>query len=421
MPPWTRRSRPGWRRVRARGRLGAAAPGRPRPAGGPGGRVGGRGGRRPGPRERRSGRRAGGTESDHLAAALTAEWIAALVDAGRMDDARSDAVPAANRLVAATRPSRQLAGLRLAVARVTAVERERRHRSGRPGTCGPGRGRRRRPRTRVRVPVHARRAARGGGPVGRGPDSGAGRDGRGTARPRPRGPAAHPAGHGRGHLGGAAERARRRPVCRVELPARRGAPAGRRRFRCRLGRPPGRRRGRRSRHRSGRARPRRPAVRPGPRSGAGPAVDPGRPHSACPGARRELERRDRGRPPGAPARDGGSGRTEAGRTPHFPELGTPASERSHPDPDSPGSAIEVQPAAEADKSWFDHATTTLHAAGATGATGHGVSAGRAERGRRWPVPSLPTDHRRLEHLPGPPARPTPAERWRSVRRPEARR
>ena len=68
-----------------------------------------------------SGRRAGGTESDHLAAALTAEWIAALVDAGRMDEARSDAVPAANRLLTATRPSRQLAGLRLAVARVAAV------------------------------------------------------------------------------------------------------------------------------------------------------------------------------------------------------------------------------------------------------------------------------------------------------------
>jgi hypothetical protein len=67
------------------------------------------------------GRRAGGAESDHLAAALTAEWIAALVDAGRVEEARSDAVPAANRLLTTARPSRQLAGLRLAVARVAAV------------------------------------------------------------------------------------------------------------------------------------------------------------------------------------------------------------------------------------------------------------------------------------------------------------
>ena len=68
------------------------------------------------------GRRAGGTESDHLAAALTAEWIAALVDVGRMDDARGEALAAAGRLVGTARPSRQLAGLRLAVARVTAVD-----------------------------------------------------------------------------------------------------------------------------------------------------------------------------------------------------------------------------------------------------------------------------------------------------------
>jgi hypothetical protein len=67
------------------------------------------------------GRRAGGAGSDHLAAALTAEWIAALVDAGRVEEARSEAVPAANRLLTTARPSRQLAGLRLAVARVAAV------------------------------------------------------------------------------------------------------------------------------------------------------------------------------------------------------------------------------------------------------------------------------------------------------------
>src|SRR6185312_12261780 len=39
----------------------------------------------------------------------------------RLDEARTEAVPAANRLLVATRPSRQLAGLRLAVARVAAA------------------------------------------------------------------------------------------------------------------------------------------------------------------------------------------------------------------------------------------------------------------------------------------------------------
>jgi hypothetical protein len=68
------------------------------------------------------GRRAGTTASDHVAAALTAEWIAALVDAGRIDEARSEGVAAATRLVDSARPSRQVAGLRLAIARVTAVE-----------------------------------------------------------------------------------------------------------------------------------------------------------------------------------------------------------------------------------------------------------------------------------------------------------
>jgi hypothetical protein len=68
------------------------------------------------------GRCAGATTSDHVAAALTAEWIAALVDEGRLDDARTDGVAAANLLVGTARPSRQIAGLRLAIARVTAVE-----------------------------------------------------------------------------------------------------------------------------------------------------------------------------------------------------------------------------------------------------------------------------------------------------------
>jgi hypothetical protein len=68
------------------------------------------------------GRCAGATTSDHVAAALTAEWIAALVDEGRLDEARTDGVAAADLLVGTARPSRQIAGLRLAIARVTAVE-----------------------------------------------------------------------------------------------------------------------------------------------------------------------------------------------------------------------------------------------------------------------------------------------------------
>ena len=68
------------------------------------------------------GRRAGATAADHVAAALTAEWIAALVDGGRLDEARGEGLAAANRLVATARPSRQVAGLRLAIARLTAVE-----------------------------------------------------------------------------------------------------------------------------------------------------------------------------------------------------------------------------------------------------------------------------------------------------------
>jgi hypothetical protein len=68
------------------------------------------------------GRRAGATASDHVAAALTAEWIAALVDGGRLDEARGEGLAVANRLVATARTSRQVAGLRLAIARITAVE-----------------------------------------------------------------------------------------------------------------------------------------------------------------------------------------------------------------------------------------------------------------------------------------------------------
>ena len=66
------------------------------------------------------GRRSGGTAADHVAAALTAEWIAGLVEGGRRDVLRDEALPAAARLLATARPGRQVADLRLAVARVTA-------------------------------------------------------------------------------------------------------------------------------------------------------------------------------------------------------------------------------------------------------------------------------------------------------------
>ena len=140
------------------------------------------------------GRRAGGTESDHLAAALTAEWIAALVDVGRMDDARGEALAAAGRLVGtrAPEPTTGRAASRRRPRHGRRRGRGRRPRS--PGARGPRCGGQRRPRPRVGVPVDARRAARGRGPVGRGPERRAGRDGRGAARPRPCGTPAQAAG-----------------------------------------------------------------------------------------------------------------------------------------------------------------------------------------------------------------------------------
>jgi hypothetical protein len=68
------------------------------------------------------GRGAGsGTPSGHLAAALAAEWISALLDAGRVSEARDGCVPLMPRLTEPTRPSRQLALLRLTVARAVAT------------------------------------------------------------------------------------------------------------------------------------------------------------------------------------------------------------------------------------------------------------------------------------------------------------
>ncbi|OLT20687.1 hypothetical protein BJF78_35185 [Pseudonocardia sp. CNS-139] len=62
-----------------------------------------------------------GTPSGHLAAALAAEWISALLDAGRVDEAREGCVPLMSRLAEPARPSRQLALLRLTVARAVAT------------------------------------------------------------------------------------------------------------------------------------------------------------------------------------------------------------------------------------------------------------------------------------------------------------
>ncbi len=61
------------------------------------------------------------TPSRHLAAALAAEWIFGLLDAGRVGDARDGCAPLESRLREPGRPSRQIALLRLAVARTLAV------------------------------------------------------------------------------------------------------------------------------------------------------------------------------------------------------------------------------------------------------------------------------------------------------------
>ncbi|GAA1229171.1 hypothetical protein [Pseudonocardia alaniniphila] len=67
--------------------------------------------------ERSRGSDTPGTPSAHLAAALAAEWISALLDAGRVDEAREGCVPLMPRLSEPARPSRHLARLRLTVAR----------------------------------------------------------------------------------------------------------------------------------------------------------------------------------------------------------------------------------------------------------------------------------------------------------------
>lgn len=71
--------------------------------------------------ERGRGSGSSGTPSAHLAAALAAEWISALLDAGHADEAREGCVPLMPRLAEPTRPSRHLARLRLTVARTVAT------------------------------------------------------------------------------------------------------------------------------------------------------------------------------------------------------------------------------------------------------------------------------------------------------------
>ena len=72
----------------------------------------------------RSGRLGGGTgtPSGYLSAALTTEWISALLDTGRVDEAQGGCEPMFAWLGEPKRPSRQLARLRLTIARAMASE-----------------------------------------------------------------------------------------------------------------------------------------------------------------------------------------------------------------------------------------------------------------------------------------------------------
>ncbi len=64
--------------------------------------------------------RATGTPSEYLTSALTAEWISALLDEERFDEARQGCEPLLTWLAEPVRPSRQLARLRLVTARALA-------------------------------------------------------------------------------------------------------------------------------------------------------------------------------------------------------------------------------------------------------------------------------------------------------------
>lgn len=63
-----------------------------------------------------------GTPSGHLAAALAAEWISALLDAGQVTEAREGCAALLPRLSEQGRPTRQLALLRLTVTRALAAQ-----------------------------------------------------------------------------------------------------------------------------------------------------------------------------------------------------------------------------------------------------------------------------------------------------------
>ncbi|MFC5236882.1 hypothetical protein [Pseudonocardia zijingensis] len=68
------------------------------------------------------GRSGAGTRSSHLAAALAAEWISALLDAGRLTEAAEGCNALLPRLSEKARPTRQLALLRLTVTRALAAQ-----------------------------------------------------------------------------------------------------------------------------------------------------------------------------------------------------------------------------------------------------------------------------------------------------------
>jgi hypothetical protein len=71
------------------------------------------------------GRTGSGTPSRHMAAALAAEWISALLDAGRTAEAQDGCSALLPRLSEQARPTRQLALLRLTVARTVAAQDDR--------------------------------------------------------------------------------------------------------------------------------------------------------------------------------------------------------------------------------------------------------------------------------------------------------
>ena len=99
-----------------------------------------------------------GTPSRHLAAALAAEWITALVEACRTDDAREACAPMARQLRTTARPTRQIALLRPTRGGPLTRSRGSPSRAWAWLTCRPGR----RPPTAAHEP-RRRAAERGAG------------------------------------------------------------------------------------------------------------------------------------------------------------------------------------------------------------------------------------------------------------------